>query len=113
MGPQPNSCGNGAGAKRLARLGLIASMGPQPNSCGNARFLAVMPLPTLLQWGHSQTAVETSCSRAAAARANPGFNGATAKQLWKRELLGERRLADLLASMGPQPNSCGNHPGWG
>ena len=131
MGPQPNSCGNtspagiscrppvrfnGATAKQLWKRGIAdcedaaryASMGPQPNSCGNFEPETPAPPPQLR------------------------FNGATAKQLWKRPL-GRQPVArtsrlqwghsqtavetnDILvepvkihvASMGPQPNSCGN-----
>ena len=58
---------NGATAKQLWKLRNSflynpeqkASMGPQPNSCGNSQlYRSVRPM-TRLQWGHSQTAVET------------------------------------------------------
>ena len=84
-----------------------ASMGPQPNSCGNGIALITGSLFATLQWGHSQTAVETHARGSAHRADNPCFNGATAKQLWKPPgpcLV--IRWQD--ASMGPQPNSCGN-----
>ena len=37
-----------------------------------------------LQWGHSQTAVETNIQSRLDRPPSGGFNGATAKQLWKR-----------------------------
>ena len=108
MGPQPNSCGNKI-ASRGIRLASIASMGPQPNSCGNdPKQLDGRRSPLVLQWGHSQTAVETTLRRRTARRAPSGFNGATAKQLWKRSLSLPTGGCRLRASMGPQPNSCGN-----
>ena len=156
MGPQPNSCGNVPMALDSLRTVVLASMGPQPNSCGNSR-LALAPFSgATLQWGHSQTAVETcphgqgfrsgirlqwghsqtavetffggglrretirasmgpqpnSCGNGRTKgkywSAKTGFNGATAKQLWKPENGNVRRNRLQAASMGPQPNSCGN-----
>ena len=82
-------------------------MGPQPNSCGNEVEVAVeLTGSPLLQWGHSQTAVETGVL--VQKDRTPGrFNGATAKQLWKQQYA-EHELLGRSASMGPQPNSCGN-----
>ena len=82
MGPQPNSCGNPCARQRRS-YPTSASMGPQPNSCGN----------------HLDPA---------SARPNEvRFNGATAKQLWKRSDAAPY-IIKPTASMGPQPNSCGN-----
>ena len=132
MGPQPNSCGNRAGL-RHDRAVRRASMGPQPNSCGNEHSVSVGPAAEWrLQWGHSQTAVETvelteaqldslaelqwGHSQTAVETAivvdgpitPPSFNGATAKQLWKRSVSRVLCPGQYTASMGPQPNSCGN-----
>ena len=64
-------------------------MGPQPNSCGNARDTRSFRPSSSLQWGHSQTAVETAArSRTWLARIRR-FNGATAKQLWKHDSASE------------------------
>ena len=132
MGPQPNSCGNEDRWKK-PRLQLLASMGPQPNSCGNefihganlavefgfngatakqlwkhtAKELA-RRFPIKLQWGHSQTAVETTPRPYTTPRPGTSFNGATAKQLWKLRELEHLDTSVDVASMGPQPNSCGN-----
>ena len=156
MGPQPNSCGNphpnvgpgigsfrfnGATAKQLwkRRPGRAsprdrtASMGPQPNSCGNGQWSVAAgvvigrlqwghsqtavetsgPMYRLwgraeLQWGHSQTAVETALSQAKR-QSTERFNGATAKQLWKLRKKAPNPNDQIPASMGPQPNSCGNN----
>ena len=84
---------NGATAKQLWK----------PISSNTTR-----PPERRLQWGHSQTAVETEPNDAANRVASPrSFNGATAKQLWKQHASDVRKRLSL-ASMGPQPNSCGN-----
>ena len=108
MGPQPNSCGNVTNAfcdkvsrpqasmghsqtavetrsaERPLNSGSKASMGPQPNSCGNRSTATARRIPLRpLQWGHSQTAVETSETSYVGYTPLIGFNGATAKQLWK------------------------------
>ena len=57
-------------------------MGPQPNSCGNGDITSQWLRELWLQWGHSQTAVETPVLKLLPER-DIRFNGATAKQLWK------------------------------
>ena len=82
MGPQPNSCGNPR--FQFPPAGQTnASMGPQPNSCGNSMPSSRTRLGSTLQWGHSQTAVETRAIASANSGSKERFNGATAKQLWK------------------------------
>ena len=67
-------------------------MGPQPNSCGNDWTIIRTPSAgSELQWGHSQTAVETR-RPFAAVLAERCFNGATAKQLWKLAGSGGARI---------------------
>ena len=105
MGPQPNSCGNQLDS-RLSGNSDAASMGPQPNSCGNDAAGEVTTTASGLQWGHSQTAVETQY-RPPPKQPPASFNGATAKQLWKPGQHSAGANA-AHASMGPQPNSCGN-----
>ena len=132
-------------------------MGPQPNSCGNMLSISSRSSAVALQWGHSQTAVETWCEWLKNGKDEwTGFNGATAKQLWKHDFQGEKNaeqncfngatakqlwkrgqlrncrvilwlqwghsqtavetrsasasaiILNHSASMGPQPNSCGN-----
>ena len=117
---------------RQGRRRPSASMGPQPNSCGNCasastadctgsfngatakqlwKRIVLHPVLTKLsqlQWGHSQTAVETCWSRTSRPMVRVCFNGATAKQLWKHKAHNGNMEYLATASMGPQPNSCGN-----
>ena len=131
MGPKPNSCGNniggveqrgtrgcfnGATANQLWKLTrearrieptTPASMGPQPNSCGNHLGRAWLFGGRMLQWGHSQTAVETRKSRSphsALQRLQWGHSQTAVETDQESKLI----VWGARASMGPQPNSCGN-----
>ena len=66
------------------RYPLPASMGPRPVERGNQEEGSNLPQqPTLLQWGHAQSNVETT--RATRLRtARRCFNGATLSRTWKR-----------------------------
>ena len=157
MGPQPNSCGNnltphpvivfassfngatakqlwkqtplygdlyfcdgfnGATAKQLWKRGIDGGVdqesvelqwGHSQTAVETRSGVSVEGVGKQLQWGHSQTAVETSASVGCRDWYFSRFNGATAKQLWK-PLYGPRSPRVRQASMGPQPNSCGNTP---
>ena len=111
-------CFNGATAKQLWKPAYVetlrpitdASMGPQPNSCGNTLAARAGRASPWLQWGHSQTAVETDCE------GSQSLAGPSALQWGHSQTAVETRPSHLeqdifhLASMGPQPNSCGNMP---
>ena len=82
-------------------------MGPQPNSCGNRRNRSSISAASSLQWGHSQTAVETTIVRlkGGSVLALQWGHSQTAVET---NAIQASMMDDPNASMGPQPNSCGN-----
>ena len=131
MGPQPNSCGNSRGRAHGAALcicfnGATAkqlwkpSQGPRPPgqlsgfNGATAKQLWERPLNITpcrcqdsLQWGHSQTAVETSQSRCSVCSIS-SLQWGHSQTAVETYYLGPGRERECCASMGPQPNSCGN-----
>ena len=83
MGPQPNSCGNRPRSRAICHVGRCFNGATAKQLWKPGTSCRHSSSPCGLQWGHSQTAVETC---------NPQFGG----------------LLQDVASMGPQPNSCGN-----
>jgi len=66
------------------QYGEGASMGPRSFKRGNKSNTASGRAETSLQWGHALSSVETHARTTCCRRSNPGFNGATLFQAWKR-----------------------------
>ena len=83
MGPRRGSRGRGSTRRDSAHAKKL-QWGHGEGAVEEARACALTEHGQRLQWGHGEGAVEERAQRATAPTISTGFNGATAREPWKR-----------------------------